>query len=193
MIVDIDKKIEKIEKSCIDIAKKELKELEEENNKRVDTEVDARVNEYKDELALRYEEEIKKLNREYNKRAYDQEMEARVKINNFKESLKKDITCKVTDGIWLFVDSEQYEGYLFNAIEKVLQKMSFNVNSSKLYITEKDFGRFSDSIKNKYGMEIEKISNDSIGGCIIIDSKLNISVDNTIRTLIEEKIKDLKL
>ena len=193
MVIDIDKKIEKIEKSCMEIAKKELKELEEENNSRVDSEVKEKVNSYKDELASRYEEELKKINREFNKKAYDYEMNSRVKINNFKETLKKDITTKVTNGIWLFVDSEQYEEYLYASIEKVLNKVSFNTNSSKLYLTEKDFDRFSEGIRNRFGIAIDKIPNDNVGGCVIVDNSLNISVDNTIKTLIDEKIKDLKI
>lgn len=193
MVVDIDKKIEKIEKSCIEIAKKELKELEDENNDKVDSEVESKINDYKDELALRYEEEIKKLNREFNKKSYDYEMKSRVKINEFKETLKRDITTRVTNGIWLFVDSQQYEGYLNCSIENVINKMSFDVSSSKLYITDKDYERFSENIKNKFKIEIEKVGNEYIGGCIIVDNKKNISVDNTIKTLIDEKIKGLNI
>ena len=193
MIVDIDKKIEKIEKSCMESAKRELKELEDENNSRVDNEVETRINEYKDELALRYTEELKKLEREYNKKTYEYEMSSRVKINKFKENLKSDITNRVTNEIWLFVDSNQYEDYLYNSIDKVLKEKSFDVTSSKVFITDKDYERFSENIKNRFKVEIEKISNENIGGCIIINSNLNISVDNTIRTTIEEKIKELKI
>ena len=42
-------------------------------------------------------------------------------------------------------------------------------------------------------MRINKISNENIGGCIIIDTEHNISINNTLKINIEEKIEKINL
>lgn len=190
-MVDIEKKIEKIEKNCYEIARKELINLKQENDNISDKEILDRVNNYKDELSEKYENELKKIDRQYNRYLYDYEMNERVKINKFKETLISNINYKIETEFQKFIDSDEYEGYLFRNINNTLKNIN-NVDDCIIYITENDYYKFKDKIIEKFKINLDKISNENIGGCVLIDNKSKISIDNTIKTNIDEKIKEIK-
>jgi vacuolar-type H+-ATPase subunit E/Vma4 len=62
-----------------------------------------------------------------------------------------------------------------------------------IFITEKDFGKFGEEIKETFKSNVETIPNENIGGSIVIDRNKKISVDNTIRTNIIDKIDGIKI
>jgi hypothetical protein len=191
-MADIDKKLDKIEKSCYETARKELKLLKEENDNICNQKVLEKVNLYKDELSKKYSNELNKIEREYNRSLFDYEMEERIKINNFKQTLIDNINSKVEKEFLKFADSSEYKEYLFRTIKNTLNKLEKN-NDVILYITENDYSKFKDEIENKFHINLEKISNENIGGCAVIDNKNKISIDNTLKTNIEEKVKKINL
>lgn len=191
-MIDINKKIDKIEKNCYEVAKKEYKYLKEENDNIISEKVLDKVNSYKEELAKKYINEINKIDREYNRNLFDYEMDERVKINDFKQSLKQDINSKVELEICKFVNTFEYKKFLFKTIEKTLGKVNKNENI-EVYITENDFYKFKDEIQDTFNIKLEQIENENIGGCIVIDITNHISIDNTLKNNIEEKMKKINL
>lgn len=191
-MIDINKKLDKIEKNCYETARKEYKFLKEENDSIIFEKALDKVNSYKEELAKKYTNEISKIEREYNRNLFDYEMNERVKINEFKQNLKEDINSKVELEICKFVDTFEYKNFLFKTIEKTLSKISKN-EYIEVYVTEKDFNKFKDEIKSNFNIKLEKIENENIGGCIVIDTINHISINNTLKTNIEEKIEKLNL
>lgn len=191
-MIDINKKIDKIEKNCYETARKEYKFLKEENDNIISEKVLDKVNSYKEELAKKYANEISKIEREYNRNLFDYEMDERVKINEFKQSLKQDINSKVELEICKFVDTFEYKNFLLKTIDKTLSKINKS-EDIKVYITEKDFDKFKDEIQNTFSVKVEKIENENIGGCIVIDTTNHISINNTLKINIEEKIEKINL
>ena len=191
---DFDKiKLEKIEKNCYEIARKQLKEMQENNAKLVEETVENRMAEYKDNLANKFEYDSKDLKRDFNKEIYEFEMDAKARVNSSKENLKKGLYSKVVMEIEGFINSEDYKGYLLNNIKNSIQKEKLNAKAAVIYITERDFYRFENDIKSTFGENVETIPNDNIGGSIIIDREKKISVDNTIKTNILSKIDEIKI
>ena len=47
--------------------------------------------------------------------------------------------------------------------------------------------------KFKYYGILDKIDNDNIGGCVIIDAQNKVSIDNTLKNNIAEKVKQISL
>lgn len=191
-MIDVNKKLDKIKKSCCEIAKKENSFLKEENDNIISEKVLEKVNLYKEELAKKYISEMNKIERDYNKNLFDYEINERIKINDFKQILKDSINSKVENELLIFVNSFEYKDYLFKIINKTLEKIEANEHT-KIYVTEHDFDRFKEDIKNTFLLEVDKISNENIGGCVIINSINKVSINNTLKTNIEEKIKKISL
>ncbi len=186
MADNIDKKMEKMEKSSYAIAEKELEELKEENDSYANKKISVMIDDYKDELTKKYYDELNKINREYNKSIFDYEMNQKVKINMFKEKLLNNIYLKIDSEIKSFVNSPEYKDYLFKNVSFTLNKFS-NKEKCVIYLTENDYYNFGKEIEEKFNSKIEKINNENIGGCIIVNEIEKISIDNTIKTNIELK------
>ena len=91
-----------------------------------------------------------------------------------------------------FTNSNEYENYLINNIDITLKNIQNHENAT-IFITEKDYKKYGEFIKNKYNLNIETMDNDHIGGIIIVDKFSKISIDNTMKNAIEEKIKNIKI
>ena len=191
-MIDINKKLDKIEKNCYELAKREYKFLKEDNDNIIYEKVLKKVNSYKEELTKKYANEISKIEREYNRNLFDYEMAERVKVNEFKQNLKENINSMVESQIYNFIETYEYKNFLFRNIEKTLSKMDMN-ECIEVYITEKDFYKFKDEIEKTFNVKLEKIENENIGGCVVIDSQNHISINNTLKTNIEEKIEKINL
>ena len=191
-MIDINKKLDKIEKNCYELAKREYKFLKEDNDNIISEKVLEKVNSYKEELTKKYTNEISKIEREYNRNLFDYEMAERVKVNEFKQNLKENINSMVESQIYNFIETYEYKNFLFRNIEKTLSKMDMN-DCIEVYITEKDFYKFKEEIEKTFNVKLEKIENENIGGCVVIDSQNHISINNTLKTNIEEKIEKINL
>jgi hypothetical protein len=189
-MADNEKKIEKLEKSCYETAKKELKILEKENSDVYSEKINEMVEDYKEYLRKKYNQEINKLSREYNREVFDYEMEEKVKLNKFKNTLIDNMKTKIEYAMHNFINTEEYENYLINNIKISMNKIK-NIEDTTIYLTEKDYYKFKEKIENNFNIKFDKLENDYIGGSIIINNRERISVDNTIKTNIEEKIKQI--
>lgn len=203
-MIDVTKKIEKIEKNCIDTAKKELALLKDENDKISEEKISEKVNNYKTELAEKYQEEINKLKREFNRNIFDYEIEGKKKVSQKREECIEKIENRIVEEFKNFVNTPEYENFLETRIaETKTLEIYFEETDYTIFITENDYNKYYEKILNndllgqdmnsKFNITIEKISNSYIGGCIILDRKNNISIDNTIRTDISQKIKEINI
>lgn len=203
-MIDVSKKIEKIEKNCIDTAKKELALLKDENDKMSEEKILEKVNNYKTELAEKYQEEINKLKREFNRNIFDYEIEGKKKVSQKREECIEKIENRIVEEFKNFVNTPEYENFLETRIaETKTLEIYFEETDYTIFITENDYNKYYEKILNnellgqdmnsKSNITIEKISNSYIGGCIILDRKNNISIDNTIRTDISQKIKEINI
>lgn len=190
---DIDIKLDKIRKNCTETAKRETTILKEENDLFSKEKIEEKVEDYKEQLKEKYISESNKLEREYNRCLFDYEMEEHVKINKFKQDLINNTKQKIIAEFQKFIESKDYELYLNRNIKNVLNNFSGKNNDFKLYITERDYAKYKDKIEKLFNIKLEKIGNENIGGCIVINESEKISIDNTIKTNIEEKIKKIKL
>ena len=187
-MADIDIRLNKIEKNCYEIAKKDLKLLKEENDSVISEKKQELVNMYKDELSKKYEVTLDKMNKDYNKSLFDYETSQRKKVNEYKSELINSIYFDVKKEITNFLKSNKYKEYLLSNIESTINNVK-SINDCILYITEADYFEYSSLIKNMFNVKLEKIDNEFLGGCIIVDTKNKLSIDNTFKTNLDEYIK----
>ncbi len=188
-MIDIDKKIDKIEKNCLEMARKELNNIKTENNQISEEKILEKVNIYKDELAQKYESELNKLEREFNRNIFDYEMNQKMQVRNLKKTIIQEIEQKVKIEFEKFTNSPEYKYYLLRNIETVLSK----IKSKKctIFITEKDYDKYYKDISMAFNIFVDRIDNDNIGGCVVIDVQNKVSIDNTLKTNIAEKVKQI--
>ena len=185
-------KLDKIEKNCINSANEDFKKLKNENDASIEKIVNEEVEKYKNTLDEKYKREVAKLEKEYNKEIYNYSMNSKRKERQFEDTLILNLHKEIIEIFCEYTDDDEYEKYLFSNIEKVLEKIQ-RKEESIIYITENDIKRFGEKIKAKYDVEIKKIDNDYIGGVILLNNTDKVSIDNTLKTNIEEKIKKIHL
>ena len=185
-------KLEKIEKNCINSADEDYKKLKNENDTSIEKIVNEEVEKYKKFLDEKYKREEAKLEKEYNKNIYNYSMNSKRKERQFEDTLILNLHKEIIERFYKYTADNEYEKYLFSSIEKVLSKIQ-KKEESIIYITENDIEKFEERIKEKYDIEIRKIDNDYIGGVILLNNADKVSIDNTLKTNIEEKIKKIHL
>ena len=193
-MADLDIRINKMEKSCLEAAREELKTLKEENDDYLDSKKLEMINDYKDKLAQKYKEDIEELNRDFNKNVFNYEVEEKKKLNEHKKKLVNNIFLKIKDDLTSFTGSRGYKKYLMNNIENTLKNPFFTEKNPALIPKlgyAFNYNKYKKDIEKKFGAQVEKMKEDKIGGCIIVDKLSKISIDNTILTNIEEQIKNI--
>lgn len=185
-MIKIEKKIEKIRKSCLETAKRELAVLKEENASIANERISKMIEDYQDVLSIKYTNELNKIEREYNRNLFDYEMEGNVRLNKVKAKLFENIKAEVVKKLKEFVEFKEYKKYLIKNIEETLK----NSTKGTIYVTEKDFKRYKDELEKLFNTKIDTIDDTNIGGCMVVNNK--ISIDNTIKNNIEEKLSEIK-
>ena len=191
-MIDIDRKISKIEKSCLEMARQESKLLEEENNAIINEKKANLVNNYKDELSEKYLKDIDNLKKEFNKNVFNYEIQERKKLNELKEKLVNKIKQDVENEMLEFVNLSTYKNFLADNIKGTLEMIEASAECM-VYVTENDYNRFGNKLVSKYkNVKLDKTSNSSIGGCIVFDVANKVVINNTIRNSIDERISKIE-
>ena len=191
-MIDIDKIINKIEKSCLEMARQETKLLEEENNAVINEKKSNLVNSYKDEVAEKYLKDIENLKKEFNKNVFNYEIQERKKLNELKENLVNKIIQDVENEMLEFVNLATYKNFLADNIKGTLEMIEAS-EECIVYVTENDYNRFGNKLVSKYkNVKLDKTSNSSIGGCIVFDVTNKVVINNTIRNSIDERISKIE-
>lgn len=185
----VQDKIDKFRLNCYEMATHEENELsfaiDEKINKNIEDEIDL----YQKEANAKYEKKSKKLEQNYNCQIFDEENMARHAVIDAENEIKNDLKRTVTGKIKEFVNSEAYKNFLIKNISNALNKLRIEDGDVvKINITNEDFNKYKDEIKNQFNFEIGEISDKNIGGAICINESKNISINNTLKILIEENV-----
>ena len=184
--MNIEKKLKSIEESCIETAHREAQELEAIIRDTSNIKLNEKLETYKKDLAKKYEKEVNRLEKEYNMDVYDYEQSQKIRINQFQESLMHNIKTKVETAMIQFTNSETYKSYLISHIKNTMKKAYAENEKCKVLIVEKDYYQYKNEILQIFPIMLERINNDYIGGCMVINEKNKISIDNTIKTNIDQ-------
>ena len=118
-------------------------------------------------------------------------MNQKMQVSNLKKTIIQEIEEKIKLEFEQFTNTSEYKYYLLRNIERVLSK----IKSKKctIFITEKDYDKYYKDISMAFNNFVDKIDNDNIGGCVIIDAQNKVSIDNTLKNNIAEKVKQISL
>lgn len=184
------KKIEKLENNCITTAKSENEELKKENSEIEAKLLDEKIANYETEIEKKQAIEFGKLLRDYNKNIFVYDMDSKKKITQFKDTLILNIHKTLIERFFEYTESEDYINYLKNNIRQVLERVK-NTEDCKIFITKRDIQRYGEELMGEFGVEIDEISDENIGGCMLVNIREKISIDNTLKNNIFECVKNI--
>ncbi len=187
---EISRKLEKIKNNCINTAKQENAELKLENDKTEKELLEKMIAEYEFEVQKKFENEINKLNRDYNKNIFNYDMESRRKLTKFKDTLILYIHKILIEKFVQFSGTEEYREFLRNNVRQVLSKVNSNENCT-IFVTNKDMEKYGNDLKNEFGVEVQTIEDSYIGGCMLVNDRERVSIDNTLKNNISERMRNI--
>ena len=187
---EISRKLEKIKNNCINTAKQENAELKLENDKTEKELLEKMITEYELEVQKKFENEINKLNRDYNKNIFNYDMESRRKLTKFKDTLILYVHKILIERFVQFSGTEEYKEFLRNNVRQVLSKVNSN-ESCTIFITNKDMEKYGNDLKNEFGVEVQIIDDNYIGGCMLVNDSERVSIDNTLKNNISERMRNI--
>lgn len=185
----IQDKIDTFRLNCYEMATNDANELSETIEEKINKNIKEEVELYKEKSNRKNEKKYRKLEQNYNCRIFDEENMARHAIMDVEDMIKKDLKDTVTEQIKEFVNSEIYKSFLFKNISSAINKLNIeDGNIIKINITDNDFNKYKDEIRDKFNFKVDVISNTNIGGSICVNESKNISINNTLKILIEENL-----
>lgn len=187
---ELIKKIEKLENNCITTAKNENEELKKENTEIETKLLEEKISNYKNEIQKKQNEEFGKLLRDYNKNIFIYNMESKKKITQFKDTLILNIHKNLIERFFEYTGSDDYINYLKNNVRQVLERVK-KTEDCKIFITKRDIQKYRDELMREFGVEVDEISDENIGGCMLVNIKEKISIDNTLKNNIFECVKNI--
>lgn len=188
----IKSKLEDLRNDCIMQAKNEANEMNNDIDEKIENDIKEKLDEYSKKQEIRFNREIKGIEKQYNTRRYELEKIAKMDLLKRQQEIKMDLINSVAKNMSMFVKSEEYFNYLIKNINNAIDKIGKNKDNITIYITNYDSNRYSKILSSKFNnYNIKTISDDNIGGCKCIDVDSNIIVDNTISLLIRERIEEI--
>lgn len=188
----IKSKLEDLRNDCIMQAKNEANEMNNDIDEKIENDIKEKLDEYSKKQEIRFNREIKGIEKQYNTRRYELEKIAKMDLLKRQQEIKMDLINSVAKNMSMFVKSEEYFNYLIKNINNAIDKIGKNKDNITIYITNYDSNRYSKILSSKFNnYNIKTISDDNIGGCKCIDVDSNIIVDNTISLLIRERIDEI--
>ena len=185
---DIKQKLKRFEESCLNTARIEAEETVSQIDKKISENIKQDIQEYEEEKQKEYEKKIIKLEHNYNSKIFQLNNDARHAILQKEEELKKEMLSEIVDKLRVFVGSEKYEEFLIKNINKSKEKLNFeNADEISIYVTRNDKEKYGAKLKDVFSCNLYGIDDSYIGGAICTNETKKISVDNTIKELLENE------
>lgn len=187
-------KLTKFKIDCLKQASREAADLQLQIKEQVDKLVSEEIDPYNHRQELKFKRKMTNLENEFHTNCYVVDSEAKQTLIRKQKEIKNDFKTKLQRKTQDFVETPDYEEYLFNNINRTLNKMGedkLNTEDICIYLTLADRERFENKVMEKYkNVKIETIDESYLGGCKCLNSKLNIFIDNTLKLSIEEQVED---
>lgn len=188
----VEEKIKIFEESCKRLLHQEVSQLSKNIDTQISEQIKDELQEYEEKEELAYQKKLEKMEKEYNKQIYSLEMESKKEVLNQKKLIQKDLEKQVIEILKDFTKTPNYQTFLMSRIDETIPKVK-DTNHSVLGIVKQDEERYGSEIRSKYNIGLKVIEDKYIGGCILEDSVAGLSIDNTIRNSIDEKLENNEL
>ena len=184
--MNIDKKLENLEKEIISQAEDECDKLREEYENKKNDMVSRQELIILSDAYNHIQKEKRQILKDKNNRILAASSEYRHKLANMRENMIDELFLDIKKRISDFTKSENYLAYLKNTIESVLSAFPNEKVSLVLYKDDRDY---KDTLLKIEGVEeVSFTLEDNIGGFMVKGQTKGY--DNTFKTLLERERKD---
>lgn len=190
---EIEKKLQCFKEDCLKQAGQDADNLQLNIKEKIDAQVAEELNQYNEKQEVKFEKELKKLEKDYYARCYALETEVRQKLLEKEQEIQAEYRLELENMLKLFVKNEAYEEFLIKNIEKSLAKIqeSKDAKGIVIYITKEDKKKYSEKFKEVYpNIKIELMDEENLGGSQCYCKKKNMFIDNTLKLAVIEQVAD---
>ena len=191
MLVDMDKnsKLELLRISLEEMANREYEEIEKKVDKQITEGIAEEIQEYEAKKKSAFDKSSMKMEKDFNKKVFNYEMQCKKDLIEEEKKLKKQIKFEATKILEEFTKKEKYKEFLIESINEA-KTMLNNIQGTFIGLTKQDIDKYGNIIENKFGVKTKEISTNYIGGCVLENESQGIFIDNTLLNFINEKLKD---
>ena len=185
--------LEELREGCIMQAKQEANEMSQQIDQKMEQEIQEQMDEYEKKQNFRLQRELKRLEKKFNSQKFEIDKEAKVAFLEKQNDIRKACIQAIEEKMKNFVQTEEYREFLLKNIRSAIEKTNGDENGHhfvKISITEQDNEKYANDIKQVFpDIELATIPNRWIGGCQCFHKISNVMIDNTIKSLIQEKME----
>lgn len=185
--MNVDEKLKEFYISIEDTMNKEYSEIERNINREIKSSIKEELETYEAKKKLNYDRNVQRIEKEYNKKVFNYEIQCKKEIIDEEKKLKNHIKEIALEKLREFTQSDKYQSFLIKSIEDGISKF-YNINDISIGITKTDMEKYKDIIL-KYSSKLKEIDGKYIGGCILENEKQGIFIDNTLKNCIDERSK----
>lgn len=179
-----DEKMLKFKENCIKNANADAYNIENEINIKIKKSISDEISKYRVNAEEKLKSKIDKIEKEYNTKIFELEMEAKKEVLNEKEKLQETLLEEAKRKVKEFTNTLEYEKYLIRNLEK------YKINKNDIIgLTKKDIQNNRLRIIEKLpSIQLKEIEDKYIGGFTLESIENKIYIDNTLLNYLNEKL-----
>lgn len=185
--MDIDEKLKEFYISIEYTMNKEYREIERSINREIDSSIKEELATYEAKKQINYDRTVQRIEKEYNKKVFNYEMQCKKEIIDEEKKLKNQIKEIAIEKLREFTKSDKYQFFFIKSIEDGISKFD-DMNDISIGITKTDMEKYK-HMAQKYSSKLKEINEKYIGGCILENEKQGMFIDNTLKNCIDERLK----
>lgn len=120
--MDVNEKLQQFGQSLEEISNKEYKQIEQEVDSEISTGIEEELKEYENKKQVNFEKTFQRIEKDYNKKVYNYEIQCKKEIIDEQKKLKENLKNEIRNKLIEFVKSDKYQDVLIKSIDERFNK-----------------------------------------------------------------------
>ena len=116
--MDVNEKLQQFGQSLEEISNKEYKQIEQEVDSEISTGIEEELKEYENKKQVNFEKTFQRIEKDYNKKVYNYEIQCKKEIIDEQKKLKENLKNEIRNKLIEFVKSDKYQDVLIKSIDE---------------------------------------------------------------------------
>lgn len=119
--MDINQKLQHFGQSLEDASYKEYRQIQKKVDEEIKLGIEQEIKEYEEKKQVNYEKNVQRIEKDYNKKVFNYEINCKKQIIDEERKMKEKIKSEASNSLREFTKSEQYQEFLLNSIKERLR------------------------------------------------------------------------
>ena len=119
--MDINQKLQRFGQSLEDASYKEYRQIQKKVDEEIKLSIEQEIKEYEEKKQVNYEKNVQRIEKDYNKKVFNYEINCKKQIIDEERKMKEKIKLEASNSLREFTKSEQYQEFLLNSIKERLR------------------------------------------------------------------------